>query len=328
MRPRKQDRHLPACMYLKHGAYWLIKKGKWHNLGRDYAEAYAEALQQYAKLQAQPAIKKTGMPELIDNVLSVHLKGLSKKTCKEYRNVAKRLKSMLVEFEPQQIKPKHIAAIKLNLAETPIQCNRLLTFLNIVFNYALEWDLIESNPCARIRKYKEKPRTRYVSHDEFNALLEQLSEPMQRLFTLVYLTGQRISDVLRLKQSDISEAGIFIKQQKTGAQLIIGMTEDIADLLTHLQPNAEGWLFCNQQDRKLSYESARQVFIKARKAAGINDVTIHDLRAKSLTDADREGKDAQKLGGHSNRSMTLRYLRDQKPTEASAPTLPKKPPEY
>ena len=42
MRPRKKDRHLPACMYQKHGAYYLVRKGKWKRLGTDFQASLAE----------------------------------------------------------------------------------------------------------------------------------------------------------------------------------------------------------------------------------------------------------------------------------------------
>jgi len=324
MRPRKQDRHLPACLYLKHGSYWLVKKGKWHNLGSDYSEA----LQEYAKRQAQPIIKKDGMPELIDKVLEVHLKKVAKSTASAYQYIGERLKDMLAEFEPRQVKPKHIAAIKIKLADTPAMCNRFLTLLYIVFSYALEWELVEQNPCIGVRKHKEHSRTRYVTHDELNALLNHLSEPMQNLFTLVYLTGQRIGDVLKLHESNITENGITFVQQKTGAKLLIKLTPDISQVLANIQPSAQGRLFYLKNGRALSYQMAYNAYDKARKSAGISNIIIHDLRAKSLTDANDEGKSAQNLDGHKNASTTRIYLRGRKPIEANAPTLPKKSSEY
>jgi len=325
MRPRKQDRHLPACLYLKHGSYWLVKKGKWHNLGSDYSEA----LQEYARLQAQPVPKKNGMPELIDKVLEAHLKKVSKNTASAYKKIAARLKIMLAEFEPQQVKPKHIAAIKIKLADTPNMCNRFLSVLHIIFSYALEWELVEHNPCTGIRKYKEQSRTRYVTHDEFNALLNHMPERMHNLFTLVYLTGQRIGDVLKLHESNITENGIAFAQQKTKTKMLIPITSDIADVLARIQPNKNGWLFYGRMNGvSMHYDTAREAFAAACKAAGLKDITSRDLRAKSLTDADSEGKSAQKLGGHKNASTTRIYLRGRKPIEAAAPTLPKKSAEY
>jgi len=226
MRPRKQDHHLPACMYLKHGSYWLVKQRKWVNLGSDYSEA----LREYARLQAAPVVRKNNMAELIDKVLDVHGKSIAPSTLSQYKLAGERLKTIL--------------------ADTPTQCNRILSFLSVVFNYALEWQLIENHPCRGIRQYKERARTRYVSHDEFNALLAHLPEPMHNLFTLVYLTGQRIGDVLHLHQSNITENGIAFVQQKTQTKMLLHITEDIAEVLSRIQPSREGWLFYNTQGRR------------------------------------------------------------------------------
>jgi len=56
-RPRKKDRHLPRCVYHKHGAYWLVRKGKWTKLASDLRGALAA----YASIFEAP---KGGMAEL------------------------------------------------------------------------------------------------------------------------------------------------------------------------------------------------------------------------------------------------------------------------
>ena len=40
MRQRKVDRHLPPCVSQKHGAYWLVRAGKWHRLGTNLVTAH------------------------------------------------------------------------------------------------------------------------------------------------------------------------------------------------------------------------------------------------------------------------------------------------
>ena len=32
MRPRKKDRHLPSCVFLKSGSYYYVKRNKWERL--------------------------------------------------------------------------------------------------------------------------------------------------------------------------------------------------------------------------------------------------------------------------------------------------------
>lgn len=49
MRPRKQQRHLPSCVFHRHGTHYLVKRGKWTRLAADLPAALAE----YARLQGQ-----------------------------------------------------------------------------------------------------------------------------------------------------------------------------------------------------------------------------------------------------------------------------------
>ena len=48
MRPRQKDRHLPPCVYHRHGAFYLVKRGKWTRL----ADEYHAALIVYARIVA------------------------------------------------------------------------------------------------------------------------------------------------------------------------------------------------------------------------------------------------------------------------------------
>lgn len=310
-------------MYQKHGAYYLVRKGKWERLDSDYQAA----LLAYARKTSSAA--QGGMPDLIDKVMKHITPNLKPNTVAQYEIAAERLKDILAEFEPADVLPKHVAAIKMDLAKTPNMCNRLLSFLRVVFQYALEWQLVDSNPCIGVKRHAEKKRDRYITDAEFQALMACCSDYMRVIFEMCFLTGQRIGDVLAIRLSDISEAGIEFRQQKTGAKLIVTMTPDIQDVIDRakaLPRKVRGLtLFCTRGGGKpVSYATAKDAFAKAREAAGVTDVTIHDLRAKSLTDADGEGKDAQKLGGHTDQRMTARYLRGKKPTAAQAPSMPKK----
>lgn len=322
MRPRKKDRHLPACMYQKHGAYYLVRKGKWERLDSDFQAA----LLAYAKKTSVAGIG--GMPDLIDRALKHHCKKVSANTAKQYEAAAERLKGIFAEFEPQQVLPRHVAAIKMDLADTPNMCNRILSFLRIVFGYALEWQEVDTNPCIGIKRHEEARRDRYISDGEFAALLAASSPYIRCILEMCYLTGQRIGDVLAIRLSDISDEGVAFTQEKTGAKLIVGMTPDLQDVIARakaLPRKIRGMtLFCSRTGKPVSYDTVKMAFRELRTKTGIATVTIHDIRAKSLTDADREGKNAQTLGGHTDARMTARYLRGRLPKLAQAPTMPGK----
>lgn len=324
MRPRKKDRHLPACMYHKHGAYYLVRKGKWERLGEDYQASLLE----YARKTCQTC--QGGMAALIDKAMKHHvkIKKLAANTVTQYAAAAERLKDIFAEFEPHEVKPKHIAAVKMDLAGTPNMCNRILSLTRVIFDYALEWQLVESNPCTGIKRHQEEKRDRYITDAEFAALLGVASPYIRCILEMAYLTGQRINDVLSIHLSDISPEGIAFAQQKTGAKLIVAMTPDLEEVIAKAKALPRKvrtlTLFCSRAGKPVSYETVKEAFWKLREKTGIMDVTIHDIRAKSLTDADKEGKNAQTLGGHSDPKMTARYLRGRLPKIAQAPTMPAK----
>lgn len=321
MRPRKKDRHLPPCMYMKHGAYYLVKKGRWKRLDSDYQGA----LMAYAKIMGGKS--KGGMPKLIDDALDAMRARLAENTVKQYEAAAERLKKNLAEFEPRQVLPRHVAALKLHMSDTPNMANRVISFLRVVFAYALEQQIVDSNPCTGIKRHTEKKRDRYITDEEFGAICEASSPYIRSIIEMCYLTGQRIGDVLAIKLSDISEQGIAFNQQKTGARLIVGMTPDLEALIERakaLPRTIRGeTLFCTRAGgRPVSYETVKDAFRTACQKAKVTGATIHDLRAKSLTDTDKQGNDAQKLGGHTDAKMTKRYLRLREIDVAQPPILP------
>ena len=323
MRPRKSDRHLPACMYLRGKSYWYVKQGKWKSLGSDYVEALLE----YARLTNTS--RPSGMADLIDRALDYIAPKKARNTMLQYRAAGEKLKSMLAEFEPHQVLPKHVAAIKMHMADTPNMSNRTISVLRGVFDFALEQQLVDSNPCTGIRRHSEGKRDRYITDAEFQAIIGHCSEYMRQVFEMCFLTGQRIGDVLAIRRADVTPDGIAFKQQKTGARLVVAMSPDLERLIQRINALPRKvhamTLFCSPRNgRPVSYETCKDAFAKARKAAGVVNLTIHDLRAKSLTDTKKQGNDPQILGGHADPKMTQRYVRAREIDIAVGPTMPKK----
>ena len=327
MRPRKKDRHLPACMYQKHGAYYLVRKGKWKRLGTDFQASLAE----YAKLLDKGS--QGGMPKLIDDALE-HMRtrtkpALKPNTLKQYEAACDRLKENFADFEPREVLQRHVVALKLHMADTPNMSNRVISVLRAVFTYALEQQIVDSNPCIGVRRHLEHKRDRYITHGEFQAICANSSDNMRVIYEMCYLTGQRIGDVLAIRLADISTDGIAFKQEKTSARLLVQMTPDLEALIARVKAlprKIRGLtLFCSPRGGKpVHYSSVKDAFAISCRKAGVEDASLHDLRAKSLSDTDDQGNDAQKLGGHTDAKMTQRYLRLRKISVGLPPTMPKK----
>lgn len=305
-RKRKSDRHLPACVYRKHGAYWHVKVGRWTRLGADLQTA----LEAYGRAQTAP----TGeMAKLIDDVLDGLKPKLKPATWNQYQVAARKLKPILQEFRPDQVKPKHVAAIKVALRDTPNMANRCLSVLRTVFATAVEWQLIESNPCIGVRRHGEVKRDRFLTDAELAAIRAAGSPRFQCMVDLLYLTGQRVSDVLAIRLADLTADGIRFRQGKTGAKLLVAWTPElraVVERLRGLGGNVVAMtLFYTRTGKVPAYRTVKDQWDAACRKAGVEDAHIHDIRAKSLTHAKRQGLDPTALAGHASAAMTERYIR-------------------
>lgn len=305
-RPRKLNRHLPRNVYFKHGAYWYVKAGKWQKLGADLKSSLAA----YASIVEAP---KGGMAELIDKVLLHVSPKLSVSTRKQYAGAGRRLKKILIEFSPEQVRSSDVAGIKVALAHTPNYANRCLSLLRIVFAHAVEWQLVESNPCIGIRRHEEHKRDRYLTDAEFRAIHDKAGPRLQVIMDLCYLTAQRITDVLAIRRNDLTTDGISFVQKKTGVRLTVAWTTEmrvVTERAKGLGKNVAALtLLYNRRGKVPDYRTVKLQWDDACAAAGVKDAHLHDVRAKALTDAKRQGQNATALAGHTDPRMTERYIR-------------------
>jgi integrase len=80
-------------------------------------------------------------------------------------------------------------------------------------------------------------------------------------------------------------------------------------------------LLHNRRGKAPDYSTVKLQWDTARSAAGILDVQMRDLRAMSITEADEQGKNPQKLAGHASPDMTRRYLRRKKVPKVDGPSF-------
>ncbi len=317
-RPRKNDTHLPPCVYQRHGAYWHVRSGRWTRLGATLEDALIE----YARMHEAA---RGGMPNLIDTVLEQIRPNLAKATIEQYDTAARKLKKMLQQFAPDQVKPKHIAAIKVALAKTPNMANRCLSLLLQVFAWALEQRLVELNPAVGIKRHLEGKRGRLISMDEYGTIYAKAGPRLQVIMDLLIRTGQRVGDVLRIRRADLTEEGIRFVQQKTGAKLVVPWTPELRTVVERakaLHKNlAALTLLHNRKGKTPDYRTVKLQWDKTCAAAGVPDAHLHDLRAVALTHARRQGLNATRLAGHSSPAQTERYLRDREEPLANGPSF-------
>jgi len=275
MRPRKADRHLPSCVFEKHGAFYYIKKGKWTRLGGDLHTALVE----YARIVALP---ENGMGALIDKALPSITAKVSESTRKQYLFSARRLQSIFAEFRADQVKHGDIVRMLDAFVGQPAVGNRLLTVLRLTFQWAMDREIVEQNPCVSVKRLTQGKRDRLITLDEFAAIYKHCAPWLQCVLDLCYLTGQRIGDVLTIERANLREDGIYFRQQKTGKQLIIGWTPELRDAVERAKQTTGvvknmTYLVAGRGGMLRAHSNVWKSFKTAAKKAGVEDVTLHDL---------------------------------------------------
>jgi len=314
--------HPVPCVYFKHGAYWLVKKGKWERIGATLEEAMAE----YGRRSTAPQDGK--LPALIESTLQHHFKAeaLADATKTQYRLAADVLKRKFKRFDsPAQVKSCHVAQIKVDGIKHPNMTNRIVSLLRTLFGYWVEMQLADNNPCVGVRRYKEAKRTRLVTMDEWWAIHEKAGARLRVIMKIAYLTAQRIDDVLTIRCSQLTEVGIEFAQKKTGAKLVVKWSPDlraaVAEALALHGGVQAATLFLGRKGKPPGYRTVLLQWHKACEAAKVVDALPNDQRAQSLTEAEEQGHNPTHLAGHATEAMTKRYLRGRRAREVEGPAL-------
>ena len=177
-----------------------------------------------------------------------------------------------------------------------------------------------SVPRLKVQKERESSgRERYLTADDLVALRDNMSPEWWPLFALLVYTGLRVGEAqglrwadVRLTEKRLSVHGRYGRRLKTaGSARDVPIPEELAAMLAQHEvtvPNSSTDLVF--PGRLGAYRSARRAFQKATKAAGLHDITIHDLRHTFGVHAAQAGVPMarlQKLLGHSTPAMTMRY---------------------
>lgn len=316
MRRRKKDHHLPSCVYLKHGAYYLVRKNKWMRLGT----SLPEAMERYGRMTNAG---RGDMVSLLDETMTrAEERGLATNTLAQYGIVVRRLQSIMAEFSVDEVRPVHVSEIMDHYRHTPNAANRMRSVLKLAFDLAVRKGLCDTNPVISIPRLKERARDRLITADEWDAIYQIAPPALRCIMDIAYYTAQRIGDVLAIRLSDISDDGIIFRQQKTGKRLMVRMTPELRAAerrARNLHRVVPMYLLGQRNGNIRSYRAARDLLIRYAARAGVPNVGWHDIRAKSLTDAKKQGKNAQALAGHTSEAQTRRYLRSKEVDAVDGP---------
>lgn len=312
-RKRKTDKHLPQRVYHRGKTYYLVQAdGKWMPLGRTLAEMFRT----YAGLLEQKPV--CTMDDLFDRYMIEVVPMKAPRTQRDNGYEMQFLRAALGDMAPTQFKPKHGYAyynerkkksLKRALAE--------MALLSHAFTKAIEWGVVDENPCREIRKERPKPRRRYVSEKEYAAAYDAMPVMVQCAMDLAVLTGLRPGDLLTLERSNLTNDGIVVSTNKTGKLLLIEWSDALRAAVKRSlsqKPQVRQSIICNRQGKSYTVDGFAAIWYRAIRKAVKDPASalqepfqFRDLRAKSASDDTIEA--ASLRLGHADPRITERVYR-------------------
>jgi site-specific recombinase XerD len=188
-------------------------------------------------------------------------------------------------------------------------------FLNAIKFYYC--NVVQTNQKIDIRSSKKtKSLPVILSRDEVQKIIASLKNIKHKmLLSTAYGGGLRVSEVvsLKVKDLDLSEMTIHIKQAKGKKDRISVLPEKIIDVLRTLTAgkSSDDYVFSSERGGKLTTRTAQKIFKKALKNSDVTkNATFHSLRHSFATHLLENGVDVryvQELLGHQNIRTTQRY---------------------
>ena len=126
-----------------------------------------------------------------------------------------------------------VSALHHRLRDMPSVANMAVHLLSRMFTLAEAWDLVAAgrNPCRGLRRYRTRPRERFLTREEYRRLGRALREaeaegsiwpPAVAAIRLLTLTGCRRSEILKLGWDDVDRTAgdLRLRDAKAGPRMV------------------------------------------------------------------------------------------------------------
>jgi integrase len=291
------------------------------------------------------------MNDLFDRYEEEHLPRLSPRTSIEQKRLlAKHLRPEVGALKVESFNTLDARRVHFLMRKTPRQANSVIVVLSKALSLAEEWGMRAEglNPCAKVKKYPETARDRFLSPEEIGrlgaALVEaetiglpwevdeakpkakHLAKPENRstpvdptivvVVRMLLLTGARLSEILELEWDhvDFSAGTLALPYQKGRGRKPHPVATAALDVLARWgRVQRSRWVFprVGDPERPLAAPVMQRGWQRIRKRAGLDDVHLHDLRHTFGTTASRSGGNAfqtRDVLRHADIAMSARYV--------------------
>ena len=199
---------------------------------------------------------------------------------------------------------------------SPATVRRQFSTLRSILNDAVRSEIIKRNPCSQTERFRgDAARQRFLTGEEIQkviAVAEQKAPWLADFVLWALHSGMRRGEILALTWDNIKSVNdglrvAMVGKSKSGKPRMTVCTRTMCEVLDRQKKRCEdkrGPVF------PVSLMTLRRRWGAARKEAGLDDITIHDLRRTHSTYAAAGGVDLRTLAdriGHSDLTMLQKH---------------------
>ncbi|WP_127110426.1 site-specific integrase [Pararhodobacter zhoushanensis] len=235
---------------------------------------------------------------------------LAPRTKADYDKVLTFIVDRIGGLDPAKMQRRSVIAYRDENAGAVRFANYLVQILRILFEHAHDIGWRNDNPAKGVSLLKSTaaPREPWPA-DLVEAFRAKATGPALLIFELCLGTGQRISDVLRMRWNDIEAGGVNVTQGKTGARLWVPLTPQLRAVLAVTAKDGLT-IVTTRGGRMMSYKTAQGHVMRVRLQIGGEGHDIHGLRHTAASELARLGCSdelIQSVTGHSSARMVAHY---------------------
>lgn len=317
---RYTDRNGHERVYFRRGKVKIALPGQVGT--EEFSRAYLKALGD------APAIVVTGgIHAAVTGYLGSHpFKAMSPASRKMRRNILDRFREKYGAAPVGELRPEHIGKILAEKAETPPAAKNLLKTLRGFLDWCVSEKMCRVNPTAGL-KVKVPSSSGFATWTEeqiaqFQAAHAIGTKPRLAL-ELLLCTAQRRADVVLMGKQHLRDGGLFVRQQKTRAELLIPIHQDLRTALD-ATPLGDLTFLVTSFGKGFTAAGFTNWFREQCKDAKLpKGVSAHGLRkaaCRRLAEAGCTNHEIAAISGHATLAEVQRYTKaaDQKRMASTA----------
>jgi len=329
---------LGFAIAIKRGRYYWRRflpgrKQAWVSLTR-VAQGEAALLAVLAELRAraEEAAGHGNLPALIAE-FQTSLR-LSPEVGREYARMYGYIARRFADFDADQVRPRTVLEFLARWSDKPTMRRAYKARLSQFFSWCVVAGHLDINPCREIRLPEPPKRRARLDAGMFWRIHDALPAKWQCFIALMFLTGQRSTEIRLLRESAIGPERLRFEPSKTrassGEYVEVVITPEIGAELARARAirdeerrrrerrskivamdRGDEPLFAGRRALPYTRWALRCAWRDARKRAGLASVTSRDIRPFSLAALERAGYSLEAIrraAAHTTTAMTEHYL--------------------